>query len=225
MKRKNFRLLALIPSFTLVSVVGAGFATWYFSEANSIGLDGDVVFTDPANVSFSIEKPSTNLILDQKVKGDRPTNAEDGMGVFLTDEEGYKNDEKDTNGVAIKFKYNGTINSETDTVSLYWTASWSDEESAKTYLTLQGTDTEALTVTDWETGASDGTSSATVYLFANQTQDANPEVTKNKIYLGIDYSENGEPDTYGDYTNMKEVLANLQLKVNFTVSLTHTSSN
>lgn len=202
MKRKHFSLLAVIPAFVLVSVVGAGFATWYWEEQSNMDLAANVAITDEAANGFTVavkDSKTAQLVLDQARGTNRP-DSDPARGIFLGYDDWKTTNFASTDGIAITVSHTGEV---AGTATLHCIASWSSN-AADTYLTLTKTEIPtALTFSE-----SSGTYTDDVTIGAK---------TGNDINLGIDYVT--EPDNSSDYNSMKEALDGLTLKLDFYVTL------
>lgn len=204
MKRKHFSLLAVIPAFVLVSVVGAGFATWYWEEQSNMDLAANVIVTDEVANGFTVavkDSKTAQLVLDQADDRNHPESGSDpARGIFLGYDDWKTTNFASTDGIAITVSHTGEV---AGTATLHCIASWSSN-AADTYLTLTKTEIPtALTFSE-----SSGTYTDDVTIGAK---------TGNDINLGIDYVT--EPDNSSDYNSMKEALDGLTLKLDFYVTL------
>lgn len=204
MKRKHFSLLAVIPAFVLVSVVGAGFATWYWEEQSNMDLAANVIVTDEVANGFTVavkDSKTAQLVLDQADGTNHPESGSDpARGIFLGYDDWKTTNFASTDGIAITVSHTGEV---AGTATLHCIASWSSN-AADTYLTLTKTEIPtALTFSE-----SSGTYTDDVTIGAK---------TGNDINLGIDYVS--EPDNSSDYNSMKEALDGLTLKLDFYVTL------
>ena len=168
MKRKHFSLLAVIPAFVLVSVVGAGFATWYWEEQSNMDLSANVIVTDEVANGFTVavkDSKTAQLVLDQADGTNHPESGSDpARGVFLGYTDWEEKNFAGTDGITVTVTHSGNTN-------------------ADTHLTLTKTElTTALTFTGSD---------------ATYTDDVTIGAKSGDINLGIHYvTEPTESSTY-----------------------------
>ena len=204
MKRKHFSLLAVVPAFVLVSVVGAGFATWYWEEQSNMDLAANVIVTDEVTNGFTVAVEggkTAELVLDQKTdKNHYHPESDPVRGVFLGYTDWETNNFTGTDGITVTVTHSGEVTG----AKLHCIASWTGSNTnADTHLTLTKTElTTALTFT-----GSDATYTDNVTIGAKS----------GDINLGIDYVN--EPTESLAYNTMKTELEGLTLTLNFYVTV------
>lgn len=210
MRKTSLKLLALIPTFTLISVVGAGFATWYFSGVlgtATTNTNVDIIGVASANYDVKVAG-QTYLVLDQASDpSDARPDAEIAKGVYLTDQAAVVGRDG-TDEIAVTVRPRNF--SSATTVTLAWEATWGDTtendndavENVSKYLTLTQPRGELELQFD-------SASEQEVLVSAHSETD---------IELGLNYGgEIGEPETRDEYVTMFEELSDLKLTIVFTI--------
>lgn len=203
MKRKHFSLLAVIPAFVLVSVVGAGFATWYWEEQSNMDLAAKVAITDEVANGFTVavkDSKTAQLVLDQ-ANGRNHPESDPARGIFLGYTDWEEKNFAGTDGIAITVSHTGEV---PGTATLHCIASWTGSNTnADKHLTLTKTElTTALTFTGSD---------------ATYTDDVTIGAKSGDINLGIHYVT--EPTESSTYNTMKTELKGLTLTLNFYVTV------
>lgn len=199
----------MIPSFALVSVVGAGFATWYWTEEQNMSVDAGVTITDEVTSGFSVAVSNSKtgvLVLDQKNNNNHPE-TDKARGVFLSTTDWEKTNFAGADGLALTVTHNG--GDVTGTATLHCIASWTGETAkgnAATYLSLTTTELNtALTFSDGGSGS--------------YTDEITVGANSGDINLGIDYVEGKEPTRSEEYKAMDTALDGLGLNLTFYVTV------
>lgn len=210
MRKTSLKLLALIPTFTLISVVGAGFATWYFSgDLGTATTNTNVDIIGVASANYDVQVAGqTYLVLDQASDpSDARPEAEIAKGVYLTDQAAAVGRDG-TDEIAVTVR--PTNFSSATTVTLAWEATWGDTtendndavENVSKYLTLNQPRGEL----------------ELQFVSASEQEVLVSAHSETDIELGLNYGgEVGEPETRDEYVTMYEELSDLKLTIVFTI--------
>lgn len=202
----------MIPAFALVSVVGAGFATWYWSDDQKQSVDANVDITDEVSTGFSVavsDSKTGTLILDQETATNHPK-SDPARGVFLTTTDWETENFAGDDGLDLTVTHSG--GDVTGTATLHCIASWTGDGAANAgkYLTL--TTTEITTpLSGWADEDSD----------TNYTTEITVGANSGDINLGIAYGgEVGQPENTTEYNTMvDELMGKLTLNLTFYVTV------
>ena len=220
MKKMNMKLLALIPAFTLVSVVGAGFATWYFGDSNSnLQKDANVEITSSVAQGFTItHSGDISLVADQK------TNRADGRpvgdvcnGIYLSTEDASKNLPTSLDGFVLEIAVaegNEEVNDQTAKLTLNWTAQWTgtNATSIDEALSLERTGSVDVTLDSGQ---------ASVVVVANSENRASGTYDiDNLSETAMDNGETSYADNIADYGTDPSI----NLGINYTSEPTTTET-
>ena len=222
-KMKKFVLAFGIPVLAVASLIGSGYATWYFNttidpESREIGLE---VTERAVGAKFQHPEENIKLVLDQTNKTDGMPQDRKSVHFEGTFSESLIADDGDANTLTDEF-IDGTVYKVTTTITIpsavaeYVDFTFDSHTSSATNLTL--TKTKEFTYADLVAGTkntfkvfeiSDKPSVTSDVTVAYATESSTePSTPKSK-----------EPSTPAEYETMKKALKDQTIKISFTAEI------
>lgn len=238
MSKKKY--LAVLPALAILSLVGAGFSTWYFGT-NTVEKDGtiDVGVTDYVDVGKINAVGNLSLVLDQTPQEDDETKHLERAGVHLEgsltitytipvwqDESGFAagvtaNDATTNNIIDFsqgleKSKINFTYELKAFSGEEEIDKEGTENKNILNYLLWNNEVTIALS--SWVDKSTDSGNEKVYEMTISGTDDPTTNVTNTE--LGIAYKPDQEPKDAGKLKEMVEAVNNTELRLHITAKYT-----
>lgn len=198
MKIKKFCLAFGLPLFASVSLIGAGYATWYFNDttAPTSNINANVLNYAAAG-NLTLDQQTVFVNFDQSSQTDDATNGFERHGIYFSTTSGDFTTKIDK--LTASYTPDATSPSK---VSISWTIAVTGDNETSPYITYTAPEASTLTKTFDET----------------TTTKTSFDVVSFTDLLA--YATDKEPTTVAEYNAMKTELSDFKIEVTFTITNT-----
>ena len=208
---KNKMLGILVPVLAGAAVIGTGFSTWYFTNANQSSVNGIATQIALASEISTLKLKSSETVLDTSktfelsLDSTRDEDAADPKGVNLL----YKDGDSDAvvvNDIDVLYTLNAAVGFDLSTRHPVLTVTVTLGGNLPTYVTLNAT--------EWTANGS------AVYTKTIEDTNAtfNQENTIGVPAFGFQWTEHGEPGSYGAWKATKTALNSATVQIDYSLA-------